>query len=61
MMNSLSLSIYKTGARDPSVDTMRGERPDEPQLPLYLVASQPDATAVVFAQVKNGKNENSKH
>ena len=46
---------YKTGARDPSVDTMRGERPDEPQLPLYLVASQPDATAVVFAQVKTGK------
>ena len=46
---------YKTGAREPSVDTMRGERPDEPQLPLYLVASQPDAAAVVFAQVKTGK------
>ena len=46
---------YKTGGRDPSVDTMRGKRPDEPQLPLYLVASQPDATAVVLAQVKTGK------
>jgi ATP-dependent helicase/nuclease subunit B len=44
---------YKTG--DSSVNTMRDERPDEPQLPLYLVASQPDATAVVFAQVKTGK------
>lgn len=46
---------YKTGDRDPSVDAMRGERPDEPQLPLYLVASQPDAAAVVLAQVKIGK------
>ena len=44
---------YKTG--DSSVNTMRGERPDEPQLPLYLIASQPDAAAVVFAQVKIGK------
>ena len=44
---------YKTG--DSSVNSMRDERPDEPQLPLYLVASQPDATAVVFAQVKAGK------
>jgi ATP-dependent helicase/DNAse subunit B len=44
---------YKIG--DSSVNTMRGERPDEPQLPLYLVASQPDATAVVLAQVKTGK------
>jgi ATP-dependent helicase/nuclease subunit B len=44
---------YKTG--DSSVNTMRDERPDEPQLPLYLVASQPDATAVVLAQVKTGK------
>lgn len=44
---------YKIG--DSSVNTMRGKRPDEPQLPLYLVASQPDATAVVLAQVKTGK------
>jgi ATP-dependent helicase/nuclease subunit B len=46
---------YKTGNREPLVKAMCGERPDEPQLPLYLVASQPDATAVVFAHVKTGK------
>lgn len=44
---------YKTGVS--SVGAMRGERPDEPQLPLYLVASEPDASAAVFAQVKIGK------
>jgi probable DNA repair protein len=32
-----------------------GERPDEPQLPLYLVASEPDAVAIAFAQVKAGE------
>jgi ATP-dependent helicase/nuclease subunit B len=31
-----------------------GERPDEPQLPLYLVATEPDAVAIAFAQVKAG-------
>ena len=46
---------YKTGKRESLVQTMCGNRPDEPQLPLYLVASQPDAAAVVFAQVKTGK------
>ncbi|MCK5436033.1 MAG: PD-(D/E)XK nuclease family protein, partial [Nitrosomonadaceae bacterium] len=44
---------YKTGAS--SVDVMYGKRPDEPQLPLYLVASESDAAAVVFAQIKTGK------
>jgi probable DNA repair protein len=43
---------YKTGIS--TVSSMRGERLEEPQLPLYLVASEPDATAVVFAQVKTG-------
>lgn len=43
---------YKTGA--PSVGAMLGERPDEPQLPLYLVAAEPDAAAVAFARVKTG-------
>lgn len=43
---------YKT--RAPSVGTMLGERPDEPQLPLYLVTAEPDAAAVAFAQVKMG-------
>ena len=31
-----------------------GERPDEPQLLLYLVATEPDAVAIAFAQVKAG-------
>ena len=43
---------YKTNA--PPVGAMLGERPDEPQLPLYLVAAEPDAAAVAFAQVKAG-------
>jgi ATP-dependent helicase/nuclease subunit B len=43
---------YKT--RAPSVGSMLGERPDEPQLPLYLVAAEPAAAAVAFAQVKAG-------
>ncbi|SEP31067.1 PD-(D/E)XK nuclease family protein [Nitrosovibrio sp. Nv6] len=44
---------YKT--RAPSVSTMLGDRPEEPQLPLYLVAAEPDAVAVAFAQVKTGE------
>ena len=43
---------YKTGA--PSAAAMLGERPDEPQLPLYLVAAEPAAAAVAFAQVRAG-------
>src|ERR1019366_5722903 len=38
----------------PAAGAMRGERPDEPQLPLYLVAAEPAAAAVAFAQVKAG-------
>ncbi|KIO50171.1 PD-(D/E)XK nuclease family protein [Nitrosospira sp. NpAV] len=43
---------YKT--RAPSVNAMLGARPEEPQLPLYLVAAEPAAVAVAFAQVKMG-------
>lgn len=43
---------YKTKA--PSVATMLGDRPEEPQLPLYLVTAEPEAVAVAFAQVKAG-------
>ena len=43
---------YKTNA--PPVGAMLGGRPDEPQLPLYLVTAEPDAAAVAFAQVKAG-------
>lgn len=43
---------YKT--RAPAVSTMLGDRPEEPQLPLYLVTAEPDAAAIAFAQVKMG-------
>ena len=43
---------YKT--RAPSVTTMLGDGPEEPQLPLYLVTAEPDAVALAFAQVKAG-------
>ncbi|MGH8685551.1 MAG: PD-(D/E)XK nuclease family protein [Nitrosospira sp.] len=43
---------YKTQA--PSVNAMLGDRPEEPQLPLYLLTAGPDAVAVAFAQVKVG-------
>ena len=43
---------YKTGNASPGA--MLGDRPEEPQLPLYLVSTEPDAAAVAFAQVKAG-------
>lgn len=43
---------YKTGKA--SAGTLVGARPDEPQLPLYLVSAEPDAVAVAFAQVRAG-------
>lgn len=47
---------YKTGAKG-GVRSWLGPRPDEPQLPLYLVASEPDARAVAFARVRTGEKE----
>ena len=46
---------YKTSK--PSIQTMIGERPDEPQLPLYLVMSeaQQQAVGVAFAAIKRGE------
>jgi ATP-dependent helicase/nuclease subunit B len=44
---------YKSSA-DP-VSAWLGERPDAPQLPLYLVAGEPAAVAIAFAQVKAGE------
>lgn len=43
---------YKTGKASPG--TLVGRRPEEPQLPLYLVSTEPDAVAVAFAQVRAG-------
>jgi probable DNA repair protein len=43
---------YKTGEAAPG--QMLGERPDEPQLPLYLTGAEPDAAAAAFAQVRAG-------
>jgi probable DNA repair protein len=43
---------YKTG--EAKLASMLGERPDQPQLPLYLIASEPDAAGVAFAQVRAG-------
>jgi probable DNA repair protein len=43
---------YKT--RSPTVGAWLGARPDEPQLPLYLTATEPAARAIAFAQVKAG-------
>ncbi len=44
---------YKTGAV--SVGAWLGARPEEPQLPLYLVTTEPDAAAIAFARVKAGE------
>lgn len=46
---------YKTGTA--SVAGWLGPRPEEPQLPLYALASGEDIAAVVFARVKAGENE----
>lgn len=44
---------YKTGK--PSLASLLGARPDEPQLPLYLVAAEPRAAALAFARVSAGE------
>jgi ATP-dependent helicase/nuclease subunit B len=43
---------YKTGAPKGGVGAWLGPRPDDPQLPLYLTASEPGAQAIAFAQVR---------
>lgn len=44
---------YKTG--DVSLGAWQGERPDEPQLPLYAAFAEPPPAAAVYAQLKPGK------
>lgn len=44
---------YKTGEASPSA--WFGERPDEPQIPLYAIAMNHDVAAVAFAHVRAGR------
>lgn len=48
-----ALIDYKTGSRVTPNDWL-GERPDDPQLPLYAVAAQEEISAVAFARVRAG-------
>jgi len=54
--NGMRLIIdYKTSQYE--IDTMLGERPDEPQLPLYLVMASPplpEVSGIAFATIKSG-------
>lgn len=47
--DSLAIIDYKTG--QPRVADWLGERPEDPQLPLYVLSEQAPVGAVVFAQV----------
>jgi RecB family exonuclease len=43
---------YKS--RSPTVESLVGDRPEEPQIPVYLITTEPNAVAVAFAQVRRG-------
>ncbi|MGA9853201.1 MAG: PD-(D/E)XK nuclease family protein [Gammaproteobacteria bacterium] len=43
---------YKSGMANPR--DWLGERPDEPQLPIYAVSGEPAPAAVLFAQLRTG-------
>jgi len=45
---------YKTGGGNLSAKRWQGERPDEPQLPLYAVSAKEEISAVVFAKFRPG-------
>jgi len=45
---------YKTGSGNVTAKRWLGERPDEPQLPLYAVSAQEEIAAVVFARFRPG-------
>jgi ATP-dependent helicase/nuclease subunit B len=49
---SHALIDYKTGRATPN--SWLGERPDEPQLPLYAVTAKEEVSAVAFAKLKRG-------
>ena len=44
---------YKTGRATPN--DWLGERPDDPQLPLYAITAKEDITGVAFARIKTGE------
>ena len=48
-----ALIDYKTGTPTPNQWT--GERPDDPQLPLYALNANEDISAVAFARLKTGE------
>jgi ATP-dependent helicase/nuclease subunit B len=50
---SIAIIDYKTGR--PRVQSWDGDRPDEPQIPLYAVASGEALGAVAFARVRKGE------
>ena len=43
---------YKTG--DPTLMAWFGDRPDDPQLPLYTISTDGEIAAVVFARIRSG-------
>src|SRR5437763_67164 len=43
---------YKTGGGNLTAKRWQGERPDEPQLPLYAVSAKEEITAVAFARFR---------
>ena len=51
---SHALIDYKTGAQLTPRQWM-GERPEEPQLPLYAVSAEEDVSAVAFAKFRAGQ------
>lgn len=48
-----ALIDYKTGK--PTPNDWSGERPDDPQLPLYALSSKEDVSAIAFAKLKTGE------
>ena len=44
---------YKTG--EAGISDWLGDRPDDPQLPLYAVAREEDVAAIAFARLKRGR------
>jgi ATP-dependent helicase/nuclease subunit B len=53
MRGTHALIDYKTGARVTARD-WEGERPDDPQLPLYALTAKEDVSAAAFAKLRAG-------